>query len=410
MPTVSEPTAFLHPFARPAAPADSFITIVRGEGALLFDDSGNRYVDALSSLWYCQVGHGRPEIADAVRDQLATLEAYNTFDMFTNEPAERFCRRVCALAPIDDARVFLVNSGSEAVDSALKLARLAFSLRGEPDRHLIVSRENAYHGVTYGAMSVQGLPLNQQGFGALVPGIRTVAHDEIDHMHAIFAEHGPNIAAVIAEPVMGAGGVRPPPDGYLHAVRELCDRAGALLIMDEVICGFGRLGRWWGSDYYGVRPDLVTFAKGCTSGYLPLGGVIVGAVVREAIEADPSFVLRTGHTFSGHPATCTAGLSNIDIIESENLATRASTIGEVVGPALSAMVDDRLASEARGLEGIWALDLNKGVAATEVRDRMLARGVIPRPLGPSTIAICPPLVITNADLDLIVSTLRDSLS
>lgn len=405
----SVPSAFLHPFARPAAPASSFVTIVRGEGAAVFDADGNRYVDALASLWYCQVGHGRSEIADAVAKQLRTLEAYHAFDIFTNEPAERFCERVAGLAPMPDARVFLTGSGSEAVDTALKLSRLAFSLQGDPERQLVVSRQHSYHGVTYGGLSVQGLPLNQAGFGALVPGVHTVVHDELADIEKVFAEHGSSIAAVIAEPVMGAGGVRPPPDGYLPAVREVCDRHGALLILDEVVCGFGRLGHWWGADYYGVRPDLVTFAKGCTSGYQPLGGVIVGTAVREALEADPAYLLRHGHTYSGHPATCTAGLANIEIVEREQLADRAATIGAVVGPALHGLVDQGLAAEARGVQGIWALQLNGDVTAPEVRDRMMARGVIARPLGPSAIAICPPLVIEDTDLHRIVEALADSL-
>ncbi len=385
------------------------MTIVAGEGAAVFDDSGHRYVDALASLWFCQVGHGRAEIADAVRAQLETLEAFHTFDMFTNEPAERFCERIAELAPMAGARVFLVNSGSEAVDSALKLARLSSSLRGEPDRQLIVSRRHAYHGVTYGGMSVQGLPANQEGFGELVPGICTVDHNELDDLQQVFADHGPHIAAVITEPVMGAGGVHPPPEGYLAVLHELCDRHGALMIMDEVVCGFGRLGQWWGSDRFGVQPDLVTFAKGCTSGYQPLGGVIVGTRVRELIEADPSFVLRTGHTYSGHPASCTAGLANIDIIERENLLARAHRIGSMLGPALSALVDEGLAVQARGQEGIWALQLDEATPAADIRDRMLRGGVIARPLGSSTIALCPPLVIGDEDINLIIGALRDAI-
>jgi putrescine---pyruvate transaminase len=401
--------AFLHPFARPAAPDDAYLTIVRGEGAAVFDRDGRRYIDGLASLWYCQVGHGRAEIAEAVADQLRTLEAYHAFDIFTNEPADRFCRRVAELAPVPDARVFLVSSGSEAVDSALKLARLTSSLRGEPDRQLVVSREHAYHGVTYGGLSVLGLPAMQAGFGALVPGVHNVAHDEIAAMEAAFAEHGPRIAAVIAEPVIGAGGVRPAPEGYFPALRELCDRHGALLIVDEVICGFGRLGRWWGSERYGVQPDLVTFAKGCTSGYQPLGGVVVGSAVREVLEADPDYLLRHGHTYSGHPASCTAGLVNIELIEREELAVGAERIAAALEGPLRGLVEAGLGAEVRGTAGLWALDVPPGVAPPAVRDALLRRGVIARPLGTSTIAFCPPLVIGDDDLAAIPAALADAL-
>lgn len=264
-------SAFLHPFAKPAKDAADFITLVRGQGSTLWDKAGNAYIDAMASLWYCNAGHGNRAIIEATKAQLDTLATYNTFDPWTNEPAEALAAKIAAVAPMDNARVFFTCSGSEAVDTALKFARLTQNLRGDPKRQLLVSRSGGYHGTAYGGTSVQGIPANQAGWGELVPGVVTVDQNDIESAARLFAERGREIAAVIAEPVQGAGGVYPPAPGYLEGLRRLCDQHGALLIFDEVICGWGRLGQWFGSQYFGVTPDLITFAKGVTSGYVPLG-------------------------------------------------------------------------------------------------------------------------------------------
>ena len=398
---------FLHPFAKPAA--ENFITIVRGEGAAVFDDAGRRYVDGLASLWYCNVGHGRPEIADAVDAQMRTLENYNTFDIFTNEPAERVAAEISALSPIPAARVFLTSSGSAAVDTALKLARMTSTRLGQPDRHVLVGRQHAYHGVNFGGVSVQGLPLNQEGWGPLLGPTAQIDHDDLTSAERLFDEQGDKIAAVIAEPVIGAGGVYPATVEYLRGLRKLCDESGALLIFDEVITGFGRLGSWFASQFYGVTPDLITFAKGVTSGYLPLGGVIVGPRVREALEADPDFLLRHGYTYSGHPACCVAGLTNIQILRDEHLLDRVPHIGERLGGGLGQLVDEGLVAEVRGEGAIWALAMHPSVSALDVRAGLLERGVIARPIGTAALAFCPPFVIEDDDLDLCVSATAEAL-
>jgi adenosylmethionine-8-amino-7-oxononanoate aminotransferase len=400
-------SAFLHPFTRPTA--SDFINITRGEGAVVWDSDGIRYVDAMASLWYCQVGHGRKEIADAVAEQMRTLEAFHTFEMFTNEPAELLSARLAAIAPMPDARVFLTSSGSEAVDTAIKLARLHFAWQGRPERTVVVARDRAYHGVTYGGTSAQGIPPNKEHWGPLLEGVEQVDADDPVAMKDLFADRGERIAAVITEPVQGAGGVYPPPEGYLKHLRDLCDEHGALLIADEVVCGFGRLGAWWGSQRYGVEPDLVTFAKGATSGYLPLGGVLVGRAVREVLEADRARVLRHGFTYSGHPSACTAALSNLDILEHEGLLARAQWIGERTSEGLQNLVADDLAAEVRGEGGVWGLGMNEGVSAIAVRDEMLRHGVIPRPIAEHTVAFCPPLVIGEDDLELVISATRSAL-
>ncbi len=396
---------FLHPFASPTR--TDYLQIVRGDGAAVFDADGNRYIDALASLWFCAVGHGRAEIADAIARQAGQLASFHSFERFSNAPAEEVCDELASLAPMDGARVFLTSSGSEAVDTALKLARLTHHLRGEPERTVVISRDRAYHGVTYGGVSSQGLSANRTGWGPLLPDVVQVPHDDLDALDAALAHHEGRVAAVLAEPVIGAGGVLPPAPGYLEALRSACDRSGALLILDEVICGFGRLGSWFGSQALApsVAPDLVTFAKGVTSGYLPLGGVLVGPAVREPLEADPAFVLRHGHTYSGHPVACTAALANLRILRDEALLSRAEHIGARLRSGLAPLVSTGQLAEVRGVGALVAAVLAPDQRATELRDALQQRGVIARPIFEECVAFCPPLVIGDDDIDQIVDAL-----
>jgi putrescine aminotransferase len=402
------PSAFLHPFARPAAEPASFITIVRGEGALVWDDAGKEYVDALASLWYCNVGHGRDDIADAVGDQQRRLGAFHTFDRFTNEPVERLSEGLRERAPFPDARVFYTSSGSEAVESAIKLARLAHWQAGDKERTVVIGRVPSYHGVTTGALAVTGLPLNQEGYGPLLGDVVQVPAHDLEAVAAAMAAHEGRVAAVVAEPVIGAGGVEPPVPGELEGLRRLCDEAGALLVFDEVICAFGRLGTWFGAERFGVVPDLVTFAKGVTSGYVPLGGVLLSRRALEPLEADPTVVLRHGHTYSGHPTACVAALTALAITEREGLLDRAPKIGARLSAGLRELHDEGRIAEVRGDGAVWAAGLH-GDDAVEVRDRMLAEGVIPRPIGTKTLAFCPPLVVTDEQLDRCVEALAAAL-
>lgn len=395
-------TSFLHPFTCPTA--GDFLTIVRGQGALVYDADDREYVDGMASLWYCNIGHGRGEVAEAIARQVRTLGAYHTFERFTNAPTEELCDRLAELAPMPEARVFLTSSGSEAVDSAIKLARFVHALNGETERTVIVSRTPSYHGVTYGGVSATGLPKNQERFGPLLPDVRQVPYDDLAAVAAIMENDPDRVAAVIAEPVVGAGGVLPPPEGYLAGLRDLCDRHGALLILDEVICGFGRLGAWWGASRYDVMPDLVTFAKGVTSGYLPLGGVLVGRRARAALERDPDTILRHGHTYSGHPTCAVAALESLRITEEEALLDRAVDVGERLSKGLTDLLGDGLVCEVRGDGAVWAVGLD-GVDAGLVREAMLEGGVIARPIGGDTIAFSPPLVISAEQVDRCVEVL-----
>jgi putrescine---pyruvate transaminase len=400
---------FLHAFARPAALPSDFINIVRGEGAGVFDADGKRYIDGLASLWYCQVGHGRAEIADAVCAQIKKLEAYNTFDRFTNPAAEELATEVANLAPMPDARVFLTSGGSESVETAMKLARIAQAQAGHPERQIIISRMQSYHGVNYGGMTATGLPLNKAGFGELLPNVINVPQHDLDAVGAICASNPGKIAAIISEPVQGAGGVHPPKPGYLEGLRALADQNNAYLILDEVICGFGRLGQWWGAQHYGVTPDLVTFAKGVTSGYQPLGGVLVGSAVREPLESDNAFMLRHGYTYSGHAAACAGGIANLKIMRDEGLVERAIHIGKRLSDGLYTLLRDGLVAEVRGEGAVWAVGLHEGANVMAARESMLQHGVIVRPIPPLTLAMCPPLVISDADIDQILSALDTTL-
>jgi len=399
--------AYLHPFCKPAR--EDFVTIVRGEGARVFDDAGREYIDAMASLWYVNAGHGRREIIDAVTVQMNAIAGYHTFEPFANEPSNRVAELIAERAPMPNARVFLTTSGSEAVDSAIKLARLAHVRAGRPERTLVLSRGRAYHGVTFGGMAAQGLPANQEGFGPHVEGFENLPPDDIEVWASFMAERGDEVAAVLAEPVQGAGGVFPPPEGFLAGLRRLCDQHGAYLIFDEVICAFGRLGEWFGAQHFDVVPDLITFAKGVTSGYLPLGGVVLAPSVHEPLESDPSYVLRHGHTYSGHPTCAAAGVANIELMEREALPARAPVVGARLADGLRAIADDGLVAEVRGAGAVWAVGLTPERDANEVRDRMLADGVICRPIGTETLAFCPPLVISEAEIDRVVDSLAKAL-
>jgi len=400
--------AFLHPFAKPAAAASSFTTMVRGEGALVWDANGRRYVDGMASLWHCNIGHGRTEVAEAVAAQIGALETYHCFDRFSNAPADELADRLVQLAPVANSRVFLTSGGSEAVDSAIKLARLAQALSGHPDRTMIVSRTPSYHGFAYGGMTLTGLPNNRAHFGPGMGDAVQVPKDDLDAVRAVFTEHPDRVAAVFAEPVIGAGGVYPPADGYLQELRALCDEQGAYLVLDEVICGFGRLGAWSGGEHYGVQADLTTFAKGVTSGYVPLGGVLLAPSVHEALSADPTTMLMHGYTYSGHATACAAALACLDITEREGLLQHATEIGKRLSEGLQGLGEDGLVAEVRGAGAMWAVQLHPGVDAVAVRDRVLDAGVIVRPIG-SALAMCPPLVITDEEVDAVLGALREAL-
>ena len=400
--------AFLHPFSVPAKPADQFVSIVRGRGARVWDDEGREYVDAMASLWYANIGYGNERMADTLADVARELGTYQTFTSWSNPYADRLAERIADLTDYVRPRVFFCSSGSEGVESAMKMARAAQVLAGHPERTLIVSRERAYHGVAYGGTSLSGLPPNQEGFGPFLENVVNVDADDLDKLEVVLEERRGEVAAIITEPVQGVGGVRPPEPGYLAGLRELCDRHGAFLIFDEVITGFGRLGTWFAAQHFDVEPDLTAFAKAVTSGYVPLGGVVVGDRVREILESDSEFVLRHGFTYSGHPLACAAGLTNLDIIEGDGLLGNVPRIADAFESGLGPLVDAGLVAEVRGAGGMWAIGTTSDRPETDIVPRLLEHGVIARSL-PGTVTFCPPLVITDEELDRVIGSVRDAV-
>ncbi len=401
------PSAFLHPFAAPRR--TDFINIVGGEGAEVWDDTGKRYIDGMASLWYMNIGYGRQEMADAIAAEVSRLGAYHTFERFTVQPTEDLAELIVSLSPFESGRVFFGSGGSDAVDTAMKLARIAQREAGHPERTIILSREQGYHGTHFGGTSAQGLAPNREGWGALVGDVINVPGRDLEAMTRAVVENEGRVAAILSEPLQGAGGVFPPPEAYLEGLRRLCDDHGAFLIFDEVICGFGRLGTWFGAQHYGIEPDMITFAKAVTSGYIPLGGVICGPVVSAALEANEGFVLRHGYTYSGHPVAAVAGLTALGIQESEGLLDRVPKIGDRLSSGLEALRADGLVEEVRGVGAVWGIGLAEGVDPVAVRDQALDHGVIVRPLPMNSISFCPPLVIEDAQIDRIVDVLAEVL-
>ena len=395
------PGAFLHPFAKPTR--ESFIRIVRGEGALLYTADGRAVVDGMASLWYCAIGHGRKEMADAIAAQVSTLEAYSAFDPFTTDPAEELAEVLREIGPMPGSRIFFTGSGSESVDTVMKLARIAHVQAGQPQRKLIISRVRGYHGTAYGGTSAQGIAPNRENFGPFVDEVVQVPADDLEALATLMSQRGSEVAAVIAEPVQGAGGIHPATQEYLAGLRKLCDQHGAYLVFDEVITGFGRLGTWFAAHHFGVEPDFVTFAKAVTSGYQPLGGVFVGPRPLAALEADANFFLRHGFTYSGHTTACAAALKNLEIIRREGLVQRATHVGDRLAAGLRALADDGVIDHARGLGGMWAAGLRPDQNAMAIRDVMFEQGgVICRALNADSLLFCPPLVTTDEQVDRIV--------
>ena len=396
------PPTLLHAFAKPTQ--ESFVSLVRSEGVRVWDDGGNEYLDALASLWYCQVGHGRSELIDAVTAQMKQLGSFHTFAPIGSAISDQAAERIVSVSPFPDGRVFLCCSGSEAIDTAVKMLRKIPLITGQPDRQIILRRSRGYHGVNVGGTSVQGIAANREGWGELLPHVIEFDPNDIEDAARLFSEHGERIAGVITEPVQGAGGVFTPQDGYLEGLRRLCDDHGALLVFDEVITGFGRTGDWFGSQTYGVTPDLITFAKGVTSGYQPLGGLLISRTVCDVLEADPDFIWMHGYTYGGHPAACAAAIANIDLIERDGLVERANSVGARLSAGLTALMGDGLFDEVRGVGAIWAaLITGEDITARgiKMRDRMLELGVICRAIN-GAIAFCPPLIMDDADIDTVV--------
>jgi len=404
---------FWHPFANMADVDGHEFVIDRAEDVWIYDEAGRRYLDGSGSLWYANAGHGRDEIAEAVARQLRKLDAYSTFGELANRSALELAERLATLAPVDDARVFLASGGGDAIDTAAKIARAYCALRGEPERTYLISRAHGYHGTHGFGTSIAGIEANAAGWGPLLAHTAVVEHDSVEALERELHRLGPgNVAAFFCEPVIGAGGVRLPPEGYLEAAASLCAENGVLFVADEVICGFGRLGTWFGVERWpAVRPDLVTFAKGVSSGYLPMGGVIASGEVAAPFWSDGGAMFRHGMTYAGHPACCAAALANLDVLERERLIVRGRELEGDLAEVLAPLKDHPHVAEVRSGLGLIAgvelspeaLAADSGAVAKVVRAAR-DHGVLVRALV-SSVAVSPPLTVQAEHLTLIGDSL-----
>jgi putrescine aminotransferase len=424
---------FLHPFTdhRDLATRGSRI-ITHGDGVYIYDSDGNRILDGMSGLWCVSLGYGRRELIDAATAQLERLPYYNSFFQCAHPPAIELAARLAGLAPAGFERVFFSGGGSEANDTVLRMVRVYWALQGQPGKRIVIGRRNAYHGSTVAAASLGGMaPMHAQG-GLPIPGIE---HIEQPYAFGLAGDEDPSefglriareleqtierlgayqIAAFIGEPVQGAGGVIIPPDSYWPEIQRICEHYGILLVADEVITGFGRLGEWFGSTGYGLKPDLMPFAKGVTSGYQPLGGVIVHDRVADVlVELGGEFA--HGYTYSGHPVACAVALAALEVMETERLVERVrEDIGPYFGRRWAELGAHALVGEARsrGLIGALELVADRGTrrrfatgqrAGTRCRDLSVENGLVMRAVG-DTMVIAPPLVISHAEVDELIET------
>jgi adenosylmethionine-8-amino-7-oxononanoate aminotransferase len=432
-------------FTRMSAYADSDVpVIVRGSGQYVFDQHGKRYLDGLAGLFVSQIGHGRAEVAEAAARQGSEL-AYFPLWSYANPRAIELAQRLAELAPGDLNRVFFTTSGSEAVESAWKLAKQYFKLTGEHGRYKVLSREIAYHGTSMGALAITGLPSIKEPFEPLPPGgvrvpntnfyrapafvaddltaFGTWAADEIER--AILREGPESVAAVYLEPVQNSGGCFPPPPGYFQRVREICDRHGVLLVSDEVICAFGRLGHYFGAQRYGYQPDIITFAKGVTSGYAPMGGMLVSDRLMEPFTEGTATFLH-GITFAGHPVSCAVALANLDVFEKEDLLGNVRAHEAGFRATLERLYDLPIVGDVRGEGYFYGIELVKDKATrqtfTDDESERLLRGFLSPALfeaglicraddrGDPVIQLSPPLTCTQEHFDEMEQILRGVLT
>ncbi len=401
-------TRFWHPVSdMHAVSRNGELVLERGEGCHLWDEEGNRYIDSTGGLWYANVGYGRSEIADAAAAQMRKLHAYSHYGDVSSRPTTDLAERISSIAPIDDAAVFFTSGGGESIETIVKLVRRYWSLLEQPDRTVILSREKAYHGLAGFGTSIVGTEAFKVGVGPLPGGTARVAWDSAEALEATIADLGAeHIAAFFCEPIIGAGGVYLPPDGYLQAVREICRAHGILFVADEVICGYGRVGDWFACSRVGIDPDAITFAKGITSGYVPLGGVIVGKTIQEPFwETGDAGVWRHGYTYSGHATAAGAAHVNLDIIEREGLLDRGLELETEIPAALAPLLDHELVTEIRsGFGAVAGIQVDPAMLAGDpgLTDRVTLEarrhGVLTRTLTGGGLQISPPLVITREQL------------
>jgi len=407
-----------HPFSDMSAVAgDGAFVLARGHGAHVFDTSGRQYLDTTAGLWFANVGHGRQEIADAVAEQAGRLAHFSTFGDYATPATLELADRVAAMAPVAGSKVFFTSGGSDSVDTAKKLIRRYWQALGHPERDVIIVRERAYHGMHWGGTSLAGIDANRNGYGDLGSTVVRVAWDDADDLAATIDRVGAQrVAAFFCEPVIGAGGVWFAGTDYLTRARAVCRAAGVLWVSDEVITGFGRTGEWFASTRFGLDPDLVLTAKGLTSGYVPMGAVLVSPTVAEPFYDGTVGVWRHGYTYSGHAVAAAAGLANLAILEREHLVERVRALESVASQALAPLADHPLVEQVRsgtGLLAAIALDPQRRATDPAFSQRVVAglraRGVLSRPLVDGSLQVSPPFVIDEADLKTFAAITADVL-
>ncbi|UHA62713.1 aspartate aminotransferase family protein [Metabacillus litoralis] len=417
---------FLHPtspIGQQQKEGPSFI-FTEGNGVFLTDMKGNKLIDGMSSLWNVNIGHGREEISEVAKEQMKKLAFSSCFATFSNEPAIRLAAKLAEIAPGNLSTTFFTSGGSESNDTAYKLARHYWVLKGKPNKQKIISRTKSYHGVSMGATSATGLKPFRDFTTSIAPDFHYVDHFSTESLRSLIEQEGPEtVAAFIAEPVQGAGGVHIAPDGYFQEVREICDEYDILFITDEVITGFGRTGTYFGIDHYGVTPDMMCFAKGVTSGYAQLGGVMISETLHKEFKELSTGTLLHGYTYSGHAMACAVALKNIEIIERENLVENAAVMGqEMLKGFQSVQEKHSIIGEVRALGLMGAIEIVKNKQTNERFASPLApqlvneaakRGLILRSVvfdGQDTLVFAPPLIMTKEDITSLISILDETFT
>ena len=429
---------FIHPFTDQAAlHKDGARIIESGQGVCITDSEGHRLIDGMAGLWCVNVGYGQVSLIEAAHEQLKRLAYYNAFFHTAVPSSIELAELLAEVSPAQFRRVYYTNSGSEGNDTVIRLVRHYWNLMGQPQRKVVIARNYAYHGSTIGGASLSGMPWMHAQGDLPIPGI---VHIEQPHYHMLGAGMTPEafglraarwleekilevgadkVAAFIAEPVQGAGGVVVPPSTYWPEIQRICNQYGILLVSDEVICGFGRTGHWWGCDAFGYQPDLMTFAKGVTSGYVPLGGVMVGDRVADVLEKGGEF--NHGYTYSGHPVACAVGVANVKLLRDSKVIDQVRTeTGPYLGQRLRELDDHPLVSYTEGMGLMWAIQIAKDKATGTLfeRDqqvnvicREFARrnGLVIRAIVNDRMIIAPPLTISREELDQVVDITRKSL-
>lgn len=406
--------ALWQPAAQMATVPGDRLTIVAGEGANVQTDDGRWLLDATAGLWHANIGHGRARLADAAAAQMRRLETYHTFGRITNDQALALADRVAAYGAIEDAKVFWVSGGSDAIDTAAKLTRRYWQLQGQANKRIIISREGAYHGLHAYGTSLAGLAFNREGYGSesLIPETARVPANDADALEAQIRTLGPDrVAAVFAEPVIGTGGVIPPAEGYLARLEAICREHDVLLVLDEVITGFGRTGEMFATQLFGLQPDMITMAKGITSGYAPLGGVLIAPRVwRPFFEDAEAPIFRHGVTYSGHATACAVAQANLDVIEEEDLVARVASLTPQLAQAVAPLADHPLVEEVRAGVGLLAgVQLNADVNGDAVTRGCLEDGILLRVITDNTLQISPPFVVDADDLRRIAAAIAGAL-